>query len=149
MNGNTLNGRPSFWAIMGSLTLVLLFAALLFFLVWHREGIKSYDQLRAEQREKNLAALSAENQKVLNSYRWIDRGKGIVGVPIDRAMQLVVAELQGNHPHPAGPVSTPSPSPANASASPTPSPAAGARPPAAPSPAPSPVNPAPAGANPA
>ena len=34
-------------------------------------------------------ALDAENQKHLHGYRWIDREKGIVQIPIERAMELV------------------------------------------------------------
>jgi len=29
---------------------------------------------------------------VLHSYRWIDQPNGVVGIPIERAMELVVRE---------------------------------------------------------
>ena len=29
-------------------------------------------------------------QEILNSYRWVDRSKGIVHIPIERAMELMV-----------------------------------------------------------
>jgi hypothetical protein len=41
---------------------------------------------------EELAQARAEQLGVLNSYRWIDEKAGIVGIPIDRAMELVVAE---------------------------------------------------------
>jgi hypothetical protein len=37
-----------------------------------------------------LAELRAAEDEVLNSYGWIDRNKGTVRVPIDRAMQLLL-----------------------------------------------------------
>ena len=37
----------------------------------------------------------------------MDKNKGVVGIPINRAMDLVVAQLQSNKPHPAGPVNPP------------------------------------------
>ncbi len=33
--------------------------------------------------------MRAAEDQVLNSYRWIDQSAGIVGLPIDRAMDLV------------------------------------------------------------
>jgi hypothetical protein len=112
MNGKSLNGKPSFWALVGGLALVFLSGVLIVFLVWRKEGIKDYDQLRSEQRAKNLVDLNAENQKTLSSYHWVDRPKGVVAIPIDRAMQLVMVDLRSNQPHAAGPVTTPAPSPA-------------------------------------
>ena len=37
-----------------------------------------------------LAALRHREEKVLNSYGWVDREKGVVRIPIDRAMGLMV-----------------------------------------------------------
>ena len=37
----------------------------------------------------DLARFKAARQAELNSYRWVDRGKGIVSIPIGRAMQIV------------------------------------------------------------
>jgi hypothetical protein len=41
---------------------------------------------------EELAQARAEQLGVLNSYRWIDEKAGIVGIPVARAMELVVAE---------------------------------------------------------
>src|ERR1044071_8426512 len=38
----------------------------------------------------NLAELRAAEDSDLNSYEWIDRNAGVVRIPIDRAMQLIV-----------------------------------------------------------
>ena len=45
------------------------------------------------QREpsRDLAALRAEKRAILDEYAWIDRDKGIVRIPIDRAMSLLIA----------------------------------------------------------
>lgn len=55
-----------------------------------------------------LAARARENA-VLSSYGWVDRGAGIARIPIDRAMELLVARGLP----PAKPVvaATPAPSP--------------------------------------
>ena len=38
---------------------------------------------------KDLAEMLAVEEKILNSYDWVDRQAGTVRIPIDRAMQLL------------------------------------------------------------
>jgi hypothetical protein len=112
------------------LTIVLLFAMLVALLVWQRQGIPTVEDVRKQERLKILADLNAENQKILTQYRWIDKAKGAVGIPIDRAMDLVLADLKANKPHAAGPIATPAPAatPAPNAPQPAASPAAPAAP---------------------
>jgi hypothetical protein len=112
------------------LIIVLLFAVLVALLVWQRQGIPTVEDVRKQERLKILADLNAENQKILTQYRWIDKSKGIVGIPINRAMNLVLADLKANKPHAAGPIATPAPAatPAPNAAQPSASPAAPAAP---------------------
>ena len=58
-----------------------------------------YSAERAENQVKvvapaseELASLRASQLEVLHSYRWIDQPNGVVGIPIERAMELVVRE---------------------------------------------------------
>ncbi len=37
----------------------------------------------------DLLALRAEEDSVLQTYGWVDKGRGIVRVPIERAMEIV------------------------------------------------------------
>jgi hypothetical protein len=112
------------------LIIVLLFAVLVALLAWQRQGIPTVEDVRKQERLKILADLNAENQKILTQYRWIDKGKGVVGIPIDRAMDLVLADLKANKPHAAGPIATPAPAatPAPNAPQPAASPAAPAAP---------------------
>ena len=103
--------------IFTGLVMILSFFGLSLFLVVARQTIPTVDENRSEQRLKILSDLNAENEKILYQYRWIDKSKGVVGIPIGRAMDLVLIDLRANKPHPAGPVVTPS---ANQSAKSTP-----------------------------
>jgi hypothetical protein len=47
----------------------------------------------ADPRPANLRALLEVQQKQLTDYRVLDGKKGIVSIPIDRAMDLTLAEL--------------------------------------------------------
>jgi hypothetical protein len=116
--------RFSVSTVVTILVVLLLFAGLVWFVTYQRESIAASEPGRSELRLKNLSDLNTENQKTLTSYRWIDKGKGIVGIPIDRAMELEIADLTANHPHAAGPITLPAPSPtASAAVSPAQKPA--------------------------
>jgi cytochrome c len=109
MAEDTPKNNTSIFLVLTGLVMILLILGPLLLLVRQRQSIPTADDQRREQRLKNLADLNAENQKTLTQYRWIDKNKGIIGIPIDQAMNLVLVELQANKPHPAGPVVTPSP----------------------------------------
>jgi hypothetical protein len=57
-------------------------------------------------RRAYLDELRAKQEKQLASYAWIDRDKGVVQLPIDRAMELVVRD---SRPNPAGQAGRPPP----------------------------------------
>jgi hypothetical protein len=130
--------------ILTTLVMLLVFVGLVWIVFQQKQAIPTSTAQTREERMKNLAQLDADNQKTLTSYHWVDKSKGIVGIPINRAMELVLKDLAANHPHAAGPVSTPaanptpvaSPAPAAANQPATPAPSASATP--APSPESSP-----------
>lgn len=39
----------------------------------------------------DLQALRAQKHAMLNEYRWLDRDNGVVRIPIERAMELLIA----------------------------------------------------------
>lgn len=65
------------------------------------------DDLRSTERAKNLSELQAADQAALTSYGWNDRAKGVVRIPIDRAMDLVIAELNARAPKPGATTTQP------------------------------------------
>jgi hypothetical protein len=136
--------KVSTLTVLTILVMLLVFVGLVWIVFLQKQAIPtSTEQTRAD-RLKNLAQLNADNQKTLTTYHWVDKSKGIVGIPINRAMELVLKDLAENHPHAAGPVNPPaasptpaaSPAPAAANQQATPAPSASATP--VPSPASSP-----------
>lgn len=115
--------------IITGVVMILLFLGLVALLVVQREHVQTHDEVLKEQRLKNLAELNAENERILTQYHWVDKAKGVVGIPIDRAMSLVLAELQSIRPRAAGPINNPLPAG-------SPSPGVGAAPGASVTPAP-------------
>ena len=94
-------------------------------LFWFRLTPKeeSYEQKRAAIRSKMLQDLRAEDEKKLNHYAWVDEKKRIVQIPIERAEELVMAELKTKPPQPTA-VKVEVPYPAGLQQQPTPGPVA-------------------------
>ena len=114
----------SFRVWLGIVLLFLFFGIFVLVLVAAAPHGNNYEAKRAEAREKKLNdARNAANQE-LNSYAWVDKGKGIARIPIDRAMELTLRDLASKKPAPANPIETPAQaSPSGASPAPSISPA--------------------------
>lgn len=51
------------------------------------DGVKT-----PEQRKAALAELQGKEQSAATTYAWIDKDKGVVRLPIDRAIELTIQE---------------------------------------------------------
>jgi hypothetical protein len=92
----------------GVVLLFALFGIIVLAVIGPSPRSDTYEQKRAKTRAEKLKAVQ-EEAKSLTSYGWIDKNKGIARIPIDRAMELSVAELAQKKPAPAGPIATPQP----------------------------------------
>jgi len=109
----------SFGAWLGVVLLFLFFGIFVLVLVVIAPHGNTYEAKRAEAREKKLNDARNAATQELNSYAWVDKGKGIARIPIDRAMELTLRDLASKKPAPANPIETPAQAPASG-ASPAP-----------------------------
>lgn len=121
---------------VGIVLLFALFGVIVLAIIGPAPRGSSYEETRAKKRVENLKTVRDEAAKALTTYSWIDKNKGLAHIPIDRAMELTVAELAQKKPAPAGPIAAPEPQAPAAPASPAP-----ASPTPTGSPQPSPVQP--------
>ena len=144
------HSRPLWLALAGGFLLLLLFVIAVRLLTGLAPA-PDENAARAAERTKAHQELEAENAKKLQNYAWVDKAKGSLQIPIERAMELAIVELNSKKPTAAGPIATPAPSPAaSPAASPAPAPAAPAAPaPAAPTASPAAAPPAAPSASPA
>ena len=114
--------RPpiSFGAWLGVVLLFLFFGIFVFVLVAATPHGNNYEQKRAEARKKKLNDARTAAAQELNSYAWVDKGKGVARIPIDRAMQLTLRDLASKKPEPANPIATPAEAAAPAASPPAP-----------------------------
>jgi hypothetical protein len=125
------HSRPLWLVLAGGFLLLLLFVIAVRLLT----GLAPAPQegaARAAERTKAHQELEAENAKKLQNYAWVDKAKGTLQIPIERAMELAIVELNSKKPTAAGPIATPAPSPAAAPAAPPTAPAPASPPAAAP-----------------
>jgi hypothetical protein len=103
----------SFWAVMGSGAALLVSAALIYLFVW---GMFLYFSGQADRRGSTVGRFTQElpqplppeprlqtdphgdllklreaEDRILNTYGWVDRNAGVVRIPIEQAMKLTVA----------------------------------------------------------
>jgi hypothetical protein len=119
--------RISFRAWFGIVLLFLFFGIFVWVLVMAAPHGDTYEAKRAAVREKKLNDARDAAVKELTSYAWVDKGKGIARIPIERAVQLTLRDLASKKPMAANPIETP----AAAAAAPAPSAAPAVSPPPA------------------
>jgi hypothetical protein len=110
---------------LGVVLLFALFGAIVVAVVGPSPRGDTYEQMRAEARAKKLKDARDEDAKALTTYAWVDKNKGTVRLPINRAMELTVADLANKNPAPAYAITAPesSAAPGGAAAA-TPAPSA-------------------------
>src|ERR1044071_8984274 len=112
--------RVPFSTWIGIVCLFVLFGLIVLAVIGPSPRTSDYEETRAKKRMEKLKALHEETQKDLTTYAWVDKNKGVARIPIDRAMELTVAELAQKKPAPAGPIATPASQTSPGGASPAP-----------------------------
>jgi len=121
------HSRAPFSTWLGVVLLFALFGVIVLAIIGPMPRGSDYEETRARKRMENLKTAREDAEKSLNTYAWVDKNKGVVRIPISRAMELTVADLAQKKPVAAGPIATPPPAQA--------SPAGAASPAASPPPA--------------
>jgi hypothetical protein len=81
-------------ALIGFIGTVLVFAVILLMIVLFERHMAELEQTKVvDQPAVEYATLSSAQQGELATYRWIDREKKIVQIPIGQAMDIVLKEI--------------------------------------------------------
>src|SRR5258708_16002378 len=98
--------RAPFSTWLGIVCLFVLFGLIVLAVIGPSPRTSDYEETRAKKRMEKLKTLHEESQKELTAYAWVDKNKGVARIPIDRAMEVTVADLAQKKPAPAGPIAT-------------------------------------------
>ena len=96
--------RSTFSTWIGIVLLFCLFGVLAWAVMGAMPRGDRYEQNRAKGRAEKLKTVNEEADAALNKYGWVDKEKGVARLPINRAMELSVAELAQRKPAPANPI---------------------------------------------
>jgi len=95
MTSNTGNDDPN----VGKIALVGVIGAILLFVIIVAMQALFYNVEDAQRTSKlgvgdpnELGRLRAGQLEQLHTYRWIDKPNGVVGIPVDLSMDLIVRE---------------------------------------------------------
>ena len=89
-SGSCCGGVPVIRVALGA---VLLLAVVWFLYVKHRPAGLGDGVRTVEQREANLRKLRQHEAAAAGSYAWLDKDKGVVRLPLDRAVELTIQDL--------------------------------------------------------
>ena len=117
---NIAYSRAPFSTWLGIVCLFVLFGLIVLAVIGPSPRTSDYEETRAKKRMEKLKTLHEESQKELTTYAWVDKNKGVARIPIDRAMEVTVADLAQKKPAPAGPIATSAAQTAPAGTSPAP-----------------------------
>ncbi|MHC4991484.1 MAG: hypothetical protein ACYTGC_10925 [Planctomycetota bacterium] len=74
---------------------LLVVVVLLLEVLFKRTAESEFRRRVVDEPSAELSELQAEQIERLQGYRWVDEQEGVVTIPIERAMELVVEESRG------------------------------------------------------
>ena len=77
---------------VGFFLILFLFAGLLM-AFYRRDEPKAVDRDMIEQRTQRLTEVRERQREITTTYGWVDREAGNVRIPVERAMELTLREL--------------------------------------------------------
>src|SRR5436190_1312329 len=90
--------RTPFSVWLGVVLLFLMFGLIVLAVIGPTVRDSDFERKRAGNRKTKLKALREQDAAALTTYSWVDKTKGTVRIPIDRAMELAALELARKKP---------------------------------------------------
>lgn len=85
--------NPRITAVVGALGAIGLMVVIIALQAWFFGAQRSKQARNSDAGGlAEIGQVPAGTVELLGSYRWIDQPKGVVGIPVERAMALVVQE---------------------------------------------------------
>lgn len=93
--GDPKVGTMLFVGAIGAILLVVSFIALQAYQRWTKQ--QEVHTKVTSKPEAALIELEMKQLEEIGGYRWIDPKKGILGIPVERAMEIMAAELKSRN----------------------------------------------------
>src|SRR5437868_2052588 len=99
--------RTPFSTWLGVVLLFCMFGLIVLAVIGPFHRGSDYEQKRSDNRMGKLKAQREQDTAGLTEYAWLDKNKGTVRIPIERAIELTMPQLAAKKPAAAGPIATP------------------------------------------
>ncbi len=96
--------RSTFGTWIGIVLLFALFGVFVWVVMGAMPRGDDYEQKRSQARREKLKTAREEYQKASEGYGWVDKEKGVARIPVQRAMEVAMADLAQRKPMPANPI---------------------------------------------
>jgi hypothetical protein len=77
-------------AVLGGFAIFLIILMVAY--LPNKAGYPNSGSKTPAERKALLAELNGNNQTISNTYGWVDKERGIVRIPLDRAIELTIQE---------------------------------------------------------
>lgn len=91
-NSSYSNGSSILPSVLGVSAVILLFVLIVYVAAWVSGGSEEVAEASGDQ-PPTAAELRAQEHETLTTYGWVDQEKGTVRIPLERATELVIEEL--------------------------------------------------------
>lgn len=81
------------FSVIGIIGFLLLFAIIIGIVYLPKRPGPADAEIVADRKAK-LAEVEAQQQELISSYAWVDQTEGVIRIPVEQSMKLVVTELQ-------------------------------------------------------
>lgn len=96
--------RSTFGTWLGIVLLFVIFGVFVWVVMGAMPRGDDYEQKRSQARLEKLKTAREEYAKATQGYAWVDKQKGVARIPVERAMEVAMADLAQRKPMPANPI---------------------------------------------
>jgi hypothetical protein len=96
--------RSTFGTWLGIVLLFAIFGVFVWVVMGAMPRGDNYERKRSEARVEKLKTAREEYKKASEGYGWVDKEKGVARIPVQRAMEVAMADLAQRKPMPANPI---------------------------------------------
>ena len=96
--------RSTFGTWLGVVLLFAIFGVFVWVVMGAMPRGDNYEQKRSQARLEKLKTAREEYAKATQGYGWVDKEKGVARIPVQRAIEVAMADLAQRKPMPANPI---------------------------------------------
>ncbi len=87
--------RKALYSALGWVGVIFIFVVIVL-IAWAPGRSEDLSEIHREERFRIKNEVVAEQERLATSYEWVNESEGVVRIPLERAMEITVAEYQAS-----------------------------------------------------